>query len=292
MAIKPPAFEARGFLHGLTLPLSGAKFLLVNRGLKRYAVLPLIFNVILYAVAIAATAYLLWNWTVYEVTWDFWGPIGRWLAAAYNWMGWLVKLVVFMLALGVAFFTFTAVGMALASPLNDILSEKVEMVYRGGVNKVDLPLHFTVKAGLVSFGDSMRNLVRQLFWTVVALPFLLVPVIGFLPLFLIGAYFAGFGFIDAAMARNFLRPPHKKLLVGRHFWEVVGFGAAMQALFAIPGFGLFLMPVGVTAGTLLYCKEDWEALLAENGMPVPEGFAPPSRIETATAVSAPPVPRP
>ncbi len=171
--------------------------------------------------------------------------------------------------------------MALASPLNDILSEKVEMVYLGGAEKLALPFRFTTGAALLSFGDSLWNVCKQLFFTVLVLPFLLVPAVGFVPLFLVGGYFAGFGFLDSAMARNFLRPKHKKLLANSCFWQIVGFGAAMQALFAIPFLGLLLMPVGVAAGTLLYCDGDWEELLREAGMAKPAGFVPPVRVSNA-----------
>lgn len=274
-----PEFNLSALTRGLSLPFRAAKFLLTSRGLKRYAILPLIANIILYVLAVSVFFYFLWNWSVYEVKWDFLGPVGRWLAAAVNWMGWLVKLVAAAVALAASFFTFTAVGMALASPLNDILSEKVEMAFVGGRAKMELPLKFTMRAALLSICDSLRTLARQLFYTVLMLPFLFLPVVGFIPLFLVGGYFAGFGFLDSAMARNFLRPRHKRLLVGKRFWEVLGFGAAMQALFAIPFLGMLLMPVGVVAGTLLYCGEDWEQLLKNAGVQMPEGFVPPKNTD-------------
>lgn len=272
---KIPAFNLRDLTRGLALPFRGAAYLLTHRGLKRYAALPLILNIILYIAAGMVFFHFLWNWQVSQVAWEFWGPVGGWLASAANWMGWMVKLVIAMLALGAAFFTFTAVGMVIASPLNDLLSEKVEVVYTGGVEKLDLPFRFTTKAAFLSVFDSLRNLVVQLACTLAALPFLLVPVAGFLPLFLVGGYFAGFGFLDAAMARNFLRPPQKSLLAGKRFWEILGFGIAMQGLFAIPLVGLLLMPVGVASGTLIYCSEDWEKLFADAGMKSPAGFMPP-----------------
>lgn len=277
MRKKLPLFDVKGFLRGFTLPFRGARFLIANKGLKRYAILPLILNVFLYGLAILVFFHFLWNWDIYLVAWDFWGPVGRWISAVVNWMGWLIKAVVAALSLGAAFFTFTGVGMALASPLNDILSEKTEMAYIGGYNKMTLPFRFTFKAGLLSAGDSFRNLAKQFFCTLIALPFLLVPVVGFVPMFLVGAYFAGFGFLDAAMARNFLRPKHKKLLADSAFWEIVGMGSAMQACFAIPFLGMLLMPVGVVAGTLLHCRTDWEKLFAEAGVPKPEGFIPPKK---------------
>lgn len=284
---KYPSFEFSAFVRGIGLPFRGMRFLLAGRGLKRYATLPLIANVVLYAAAITVFLYFVWNWNVYEVNWTFLGPVGGWLSAVVNWMGWLVKLVVVMLGLAAAFFTFSGVGMALASPLNDILSEKVEGAYLGGIQRMQLPFRFTFKAALLSIGDSLRNVGRQLVYTILVLPFLLIPVVGFIPLFLVGAYFAGFGFLDCAMARNFLRPKHKRLLVGKHFWEVLGFGAMMQALFAIPFFGMLLMPVGVTSGTILYCSEDWLQLLRDANMPVPDGFVPPVKSpEKSVAVAA------
>ncbi len=281
-----PAFDFSAFRRGLTLPFRGARFLLANKGVKRYAVLPLIANVILYGIALSVFIYFLWNWNIYEVTWDFLGPVGRWLSYVVNWMGWLIKFVIAMVALAAAFFTFTAVGMALASPLNDMLSEKTEAMIVGGVERVDLPFRFTVRAALLSFGDSLWNLVKQLFYTIIVLPFLFIPVVGFIPLFLVGGYFAGFGFLDSSMARNFLRPRHKMLLAGDRFWEILGFGACMQALFAVPFVGMLLMPVGVVAGTILYCSGDWDRLLQTAGMDRPAGFSPPQRRDASTTASA------
>ena len=274
---KIPDFNLSDFTRGLGLPFRGVSFLVAHRGLKRYAILPLILNVLLYALAMSVFFYFLWNWQIELVAWDFWGPVGGWLTAAVNWMGWMIKLVVAMIGVAAAFFTFTGFGMVIASPLNDLLSEKVEVVYCGSDKKLSMPFRFTAKAGLLSFFDSLRNTGKQLFFTVLFLPFLLIPLVGFLPLFLAGGYFAGFGFIDTAMARNFLRPLQKKPLGNKHFWAILGFGVAMQALFMIPLLGMLLMPVGVVAGTLLYAAEDWEKLLADAGVPLPPGFVPPKR---------------
>lgn len=275
MGKKIPAFDLGAFTSGLGLPLRGIRYLFAHRGLKRYAILPLVLNVLLYGLAIAVFLYFLWHWQIGQAEWEFWGPVGGWLAATVNWLGWLFKAVIAMLALTLSFFTFTGVGMVLASPLNDILSEKVEVVYFGSDKTVDMPFRFTLRAALLSVYDSLCNLCRQLFYTLLTLPFLLVPVIGFIPLFLVGSYFAGFGFIDSAMARNFLRPRHKRLLSKRRFWKIVGMGVTMQVLFFIPLVGLLLMPVGVASGTLIYCGEDWEKLLAEANLPSPSGFVPP-----------------
>lgn len=265
------------FIAGFLLPFRGALFLVKNRGLKRFAVLPLLFNFILYLTALAVLVWLIGVWEIKPAEWDFWWSFGSWLAALANWLRGGLKLLAGVVAVMAAFFTFTGVGLVLASPLNDMLSEKVEAVWRGKAKKLDLPWRFTVRAALLSVCDSLGNLFKQLFWSILCLPFLLIPVLGFIPLFLAGSYFSGFGFLDSGMARNFLRPRHKRLLSRKRFWRIIGLGSSMQTLFFIPLVGLLLLPVGVAAGTLLYCDNDWEALFAEAGMTMPRGFLPPRR---------------
>lgn len=267
--------ENDSLVAGFLLPFRGAAFLWRNRGLKRYAILPLILNAVLYAAVIALAVWLIGRWQIGLAEWDFWGPVGRWLAAAVNWLGGGLKALAVLGALLVAYFTFTAVGMVVASPLNDLLSEKVENAFVGPGAKVDLPLRFTTKAAMLSVWDSLANLCRQLFYSLLAVPFLFIPLIGFIPLFSVGAYFGGFGFVDTAMARNYLRLGHKRLMLREKRRTVIGFGVAMQLAFAVPFLGLLLLPVGVTAGTMLYCSLDWRRLFAEAGMPPPEGFRPP-----------------
>ncbi|MDR0361866.1 MAG: EI24 domain-containing protein [Planctomycetota bacterium] len=272
-----PAPSTGGFFAGAALPLRGLRFLLANGGVKRYAALPLLLNILLYALALALLFWLLGRWEIGAVAWDFWGPAGRWLSAAVNWAGWIVKAAAGLAALAIAYFSFTAVGMILASPLNDLLSEKIEAVYTGTAKSPDLPFRLTARASLLSVWDSIATACKQLVYSVFSLPFLLVPVIGFAPLFLVGAYFSGFGFIDSAMARNYLRPKHKKLLAKGNIRKIVGFGAVMQILFFVPFVGLLLMPLGVAAGTLLYCDCDWNKLFHENGVNSPRGFQVPTK---------------
>lgn len=270
-----PQFRSGDFITGLTLPFKGLAFLFKNGGLKRYAILPLIANVILYILALVLLFWLIGRWQIGTVEWDFWGPVGGWLTALVNWLKGGLKILAGLVAVMVAFFSFTAVGMVLASPLNDLLSEKVENVYCGSEKKLDLPIRFTIQAALLSAWDSVKNLVKQLFFSILCLPFLLIPILGFLPLFLVGSYFAGFGYVDTAMARNFLRARHKRVLTRNRFWKILGLGVTMQILFFIPLLGLLLLPVGVTAGTLVYCGEDWKARLSDAGLDLPSGFLAP-----------------
>ncbi|MDR2390984.1 MAG: EI24 domain-containing protein [Planctomycetota bacterium] len=239
---------------GLYLPFRGAALLLGRRGVKRYAALPFLINLVLYVLAFGVFVSILWNWNFDPIAWDFWGPAGRWISGLLNRLDWLMKLVAALLVLTVAFFTFTSVGMVLASPFNDLLSERVEVSMKGGNGRE--PVHSPgFGQTLRNTGHSLLNLFLQILFTLPALPALLLPGIGFLPLLLVSGWFAGFGFIDIPMARHCFLLRAKWLAMSRLFWKTLGFGLAMQACFAVPVVGLLLLPVGVAAGTLAFVED-------------------------------------
>lgn len=256
--------EDRGFYHGLGWPFRGASFLCRNRGVKRYVLLAIIANMFLYFLSLAVLLWLLWKWQPAATAWDFWGPVGSWLTAAYNtvapWMRWIV----FLVALLLSYFTFTAVGMVVASPLNDMLSEKVELL-AANRRAEERRLGESLKITGASLVDSMYMSAWQLVLTAVFFPFVFIPVVGFLPLFIVGAYFGSRSFVIPAPARHGLRLRDMRALFRRRRWELLGFGTTMQLLFMIPFAGMVILPVGVTAGTLFYCKYESEGVACSSG---------------------------
>ncbi|MAE60543.1 MAG: hypothetical protein CMJ49_04200 [Planctomycetaceae bacterium] len=270
------------FTRGFALPFQALSVLFKHKGLKRYAMLPMVFSVIVYLLMIALFIWLLGAWGVRAGPWEFWGPIGGWMASVINWllvgMKWIVLLPVFLL---ICYFTFTAVGMVIASPLNDMLSERVERALCRQPPDASLGWWRTSRSIPVSMWDSLLIVLRQVGWSLLVLPLLLVPVIGFLPLFIVTAYFAGVGFVDISPARHYLRNHHKRPMLKNHRWEIFGMGVAMEILFLIPFAGLLLLPLGVIAGTSMYCRADWRALLAGTPKPVPPNYHPP-QMQAAT----------
>lgn len=278
------------FKEGFSLPWRGAGLLLRNRKVKRIAILPLVVNLLVYAVALGVFFHLLSQWTVSDVAWSFWWGTGETLSWVANSMGSVLKWVVGIpLALLVSYFTFTTVGMLLASPFNDILSERLERVLCEEWTHPPQTWRFMLRSTCWSAFDSLRIVLRQAFLCILCLPLLLIPVVGFLPLFLVCAYYTGLGFLDVGMARNLLRDRHKRPAIREMRWTFFGLGLAMELCFLVPFLGMILMPVGVASGTLLYCRIDWARLFRENGWDYPEGFVPPQLRQGASpAVIVPP----
>ncbi len=273
----PPIRAARtpGLVAGFMLPLPATGFLLAHRGIKRWAVMPLLANFIVYGLVIALAIYLL---TVWEPTFDFnsdsafavW--LGNVLTKSFDALKWVVFVPAVLV---ISYFTFTTVGMVIATPFNDVLSHRTEFRLTNPAAPSPTSIGYEFSTMLWSIRDAIGILIRQVFWTVLALPFLLVPVVGFVPLFLVTAWFGGVGFLDTAMSRNDLRNHHKKVVLRSRRWQILGLGVAMELLFMIPFVGLLVLPIGVIAGTMIYCQYDWNRLLRDAGLEAPKGFVAP-----------------
>ena len=237
------------------MPARAAVLLYRTRGLTRYALLPLLVNLMAYALVVVLAVYLIWNWDLIVPSWEWIPGVGKFLSRIVNWGLAVFKwLLVIPLLMAVCYSTFTAVGMILASPFNDILSERVERLIHG--NCRDVPgssARQLVRVGRSTL-VSLRIVLRQLVIMTLALPLLLIPVIGIVPFFLLTAYFAGVGFLDIPMAANQLDYGQRRVLVAGHQWSILGLGIAIELLFLVPFAAIFVLPLGVTGATMLYCR--------------------------------------
>jgi len=275
-----PMTALQRFWTGCLLPWRAVSILWQTRGVKRIAILPLLVNAILYVLILAGAVYALRHWEWGTLAWTFWAPVGPALAKILNALvdgfKWLLLIPVLLIA---SYYTFTVMGLLVSFPFNAILSERVELALTTGMDRPALRFKDRLRGFLYSFVDSLWLAVKQTVVALVLLPLLIIPVAGKLPILAWFAYCLGLSLFDIPMGRNFLRNPHKAPVVRSRRVEVFGFGVAMLLLFTIPLAGLLILPVGVVAGTLLYCECDWEAALREGGLQAPPGFvAPRSRI--------------
>ena len=275
---------------GFVLPIQAGQLLWRLPRVKAVAWLPVLVNFVVYLAVLGTAFWFLWNWdwSLLGQPWQFWGGFGAWLQnalhTALNVVKWMLAVPVLLV---ICYFTFSAVGMIVASPFNDLLSERIETAICEPQNRPRLSWPDQARMILISVCDSLAILLRQVFWMVLALPFLLIPYVGFLPLFLVTAYHTGLGFVDVAMARNYLRNAHKRLFIRQHQRQLLGIGLAMELMFLIPFLGLFILPLGVAAGTLLYCRYDWETAFRNTRPPLPARFVPPKLLAEPNILVSP-----
>ena len=158
------------------------------------------------------------------------------------------------------FFSFTVVGNLLASPFNDLLSERTEEVLSGTVN--DEPF----SAGRF-LSDALQTILMEAkkMWVFVVimvfiLPLNLLPGIGNSIYTLLAVsvtlFFLCFEYLGFVLVRKrqFFRE-QKSYILARKFL-MLGFSCGVMTLLAIPFFQLFCIPLAVIGATRIWCEEE------------------------------------
>ena len=160
----------------------------------------------------------------------------------------------FVLTFG--FMTFKHAILALSAPFMGPISKKIEDDYTKGesTTKVSSSTSLLIRGIRIS----IRNLIRELILTIPILLFGLIPIIGLFSavlLFLMQAYFAGFGNMDYTLERHFSYEESVRF-VKRNRGLAIGNGIVFMIFLLIPFVGVILvLPFSVTAATIETIKE-------------------------------------
>ena len=240
------------FSRGFFAPFRSLRILRHNPRLLQYIVIPFLINLVVFSGAVYLGLDFFGN-TVVEYI-----PQGEaWYWSVLYWFLWVVAV---LLTAVLVFFSFTVVGNLLASPFNDLLSERTEEVLSGRIN--DEPF---------SFGRFLRDawqtilLEARKMWVFVAimvliLPLNLLPGIGnsiytvlavSLTLFFLCFEYLGFVMVRK---RQFFRE-QKNYIMARKIL-MLGFSCGVMALLAIPFFQLLCIPLAVVGATRIWCEEE------------------------------------
>lgn len=153
------------------------------------------------------------------------------------------------------FISFKHIIMALSAPFMGPISKIIEDDINGVVSQVKT----STPSGLLMRGIriSLRNLLRELVLSIPILLFGLIPVVGFFSvvmLFLMQAYFAGFGNMDYTLERHF---SYQKsvFFVKKNKGIAMGNGIVFMLFLLIPFVGIiFIIPFSVTSATIATLK--------------------------------------
>lgn len=234
-------------------PTRGAGYLLegvrliTRRGLKRFVLLPLLINVLVFSGAI---------W--YGAT-EFEGLMARLQASVPHWLGWLQWLLwpLFVLALLIiVFYSFTLVANLIASPFNGLLAEKTEALLGGRALAEQGDLRRLLRELPGTLLDETRKLLYAILWS---LPFLIlafvVPLVGPVIWFLFTAWMLAVQYSDYPMGNHGLKFRAMRAALRRRRLLSLGFGAAAAGLTMIPVVNFIAMPAAVAGATAMWVME-------------------------------------
>ena len=195
------------------------------------------------------------------ISFSFSDAIGNYISSFWTWdfgrdtINTLSRIFGGLLITVIGFISFKHITMALSAPFMGPISKIIEDDFNGVVSQTNT----STPSGLLLRGIriSLRNLLRELVLSIPILLFGFIPIIGFFSvilLFLMQAYFAGFGNMDYTLERHF---SYQKSIfyVKNNRGLAIGNGIVFMLFLLIPFVGVILVhPFSVTAATIVTVK--------------------------------------
>ncbi|WP_272148722.1 EI24 domain-containing protein [Tenacibaculum aiptasiae] len=155
-----------------------------------------------------------------------------------------------LLIVTVGLVLYKHIVMALSAPFMSPVSEKIEN-YMVGESHLHRNTSFQEQL-IRGIRINVRNFIRGMFLTIIIILFGLIPVVGIIStvlLFLVQAYYAGFGNMDYTLERHF-KYKESIRFVKENKGLAIGNGIVFMLFLLIPVVGVLLvLPLSVTAAT-------------------------------------------
>lgn len=225
--------------------------LIVHPELRRFFLLPLCINIIVFAVLIWLVA------TQYGTLIDWLLPTAHsWWAALTRKLLWLM----FALTTGVLlFFGFTLAANVVAAPFNGLLAERVERVL-GAVTADGADSSTGLWSGAWrTFANELKKLLYFVSVFMLVLGLTLIPVINLAaPLLwgLVGSWLLALEYLAYPMENHALRFVEVRRAAREKRLLTLGFGIATMVATLIPLINFAVMPASVAGATAMY-RDKW-----------------------------------
>ncbi len=253
-----PFTGVRRFSTGFFSLLHAFRFLGANPSLLKYVAIPFVINVVVFS----ATLY--WGVDLFNgMVGDYLGPQDAWY---WQILAVVVKVIAGLLTAVIVFFTFTVVGNLIASPFNDVLSERTEEILTGQPNNEPFSLKMVMADVWRVLRDELRKMSIFVALMICLLLFNMIPAVGppvyaffsvALTLFFLVVEYTGYVF-----GRKHLGFADQKNFIKGNFMASVGFGLAVMCMLMIPFVQFVTIPIAVIAATRLCCLCDPETELS------------------------------
>ena len=233
------------FSDGIKYFFSGFS-IIQTKGLKRFVLIPLIVNFILFSFAIG---YLLSELGLHMETFVNWLP---------SWLTWL-ESVVYPIALVVLIFLFSlffsTAANWLAAPFNGVLAERVEQHLTGSPTEKD---NFT--AILKAIPHTLIREWKKLWYFIPRfigyfLIGLILPGLGQIIWFLFIAWVLAIQYCDYAFDNNRQSFEHMRYILSQNRSACFGFGSMVSIFTMVPILNLLVMPVAICGATAMWVNE-------------------------------------
>lgn len=226
-------------------------FGLINqKGIRRFAYVPMAINTLLFAFAIWLSTSKFDQWINNMI--PSWIP--EWLL---GWIMWLIWPLFATLLLAVIFFTFSIIANILAAPFNGPLAEAVETKLLGQPPK-SMNWSEIVRDAPSMIWNEIRKLAYVLMWIIPLFILSWVPVVNIIaPVLwiLFSSWMLAIDYHDYPMGNHLIKFPQQRQLLRQKRSFALGFGAATLGATMIPIVNFLVIPAAVAGATALYIEK-------------------------------------
>ena len=218
-------------------------------GLRRFVLIPLIANLVLFS---------LMGWLLYGLIVDFYEAAMLTVPEWLQFLSWIITPLLWLIGGLMTGYVSTLIVLMLTSPFHALLAEKVEEAITGE----PVPALDGIAAALLEVPRALfRELRKVLYYVPMAVGVLILTIVplfnAFAPLawFLLGAWMMSLQFVDYPMDNHRLAFRDVRDACAARRLSTIGFGGTVAFFTGIPLINLIVIPAAVIGATLLWCEE-------------------------------------
>ncbi|KAA1242850.1 EI24 domain-containing protein [Aquimarina sp. RZ0] len=193
----------------------------------------------------------------FALAWFLSEPLGNFIARIWIWelgsetVAVISKYLSILLILAIGLVLYKHIVMALSAPFMSPVSEKVELHLTGNHNHSHRQTSFRQQL-MRGIRINVRNLLRELLFIIPLVLLSFIPVIGIVAtilIFIVQAYYVGFGNMDYTMERHF-KYKESIQFVRKYRGTAIGNGIVFMLMLFIPVIGFIItLPISVVAAS-------------------------------------------
>ena len=235
------------FSQGFFYPFRAGRFIKNHPALLRYIIIPFLINFVILSLAVY------WGLSLFNSVVVHYIPQGDvWYWVILSYFLWTVAVLMTMI---LVFFGFTVTGAIIASPFNDILSEKTEEILIGNPNEEPFVFKVFMKDALQTVMDESKKIFIFVVLMLMLLPLNLIPG-GTLPYSILSVlltlYFLVVEYTGYIFNRKHLTFRDQHRFISSQKFLMLGFGTGIMGVLAVPFLQFLCIPLGVVGATQLW----------------------------------------
>ena len=237
----------------MTNPMAGVGYfinglkLILKPGVKRFIIIPLLINTILFMLAI--------TYAFTEI-----GGFTDWLMSFLpDWLSFLQYILLplfWITAIVVILFFFSMIINIIGAPFNPYIAKAVEHVLTGSPPPASLlPIWSEAKNAVLG---EIKKWLYFIAWSVPIIVITIIPGVNFLSpfaWFIFGAWMYSIEYSDYPLGNRGMTFPDIKRTISKKRFLSLGFGSAVTVASMIPFLNFLVMPVAVAGATEMTVKE-------------------------------------